>query len=87
MKKGHEPSPGELKNLQLELWLEPARLGLITSMYVLLAHLTAYFRDSKTSRKYVCSSTNSASPTFQQVQDKIGVKQLNFKSAISQERF
>ena len=28
--KGHEPSRAELKNLQLELWLEPARLGLIT---------------------------------------------------------
>ena len=30
-KKGHEPSRAELKILQLELWLEPARLGLITS--------------------------------------------------------
>ena len=29
-KKGHEPSRAELKILQLELWLEPARLGLIT---------------------------------------------------------
>ena len=28
-------SRAELKNLQLELWLEPARLGLITSKYVL----------------------------------------------------
>ena len=28
--KGHEPSRAELKILQLELWLEPARLGLIT---------------------------------------------------------
>ena len=28
--KGHEPSQAELKILQLELWLEPARLGLIT---------------------------------------------------------
>ena len=31
--KGHEPSRAELKNLQLELWLEPARLGLITTNY------------------------------------------------------
>jgi hypothetical protein len=31
--KGHEPSRAELKILQLELWLEPARLGLITSSY------------------------------------------------------
>ena len=29
--KGHEPSRAELKILQLELWLEPAQLGLITS--------------------------------------------------------
>ena len=29
--KGHEPSQAELKKLQLELWLEPARLGLITT--------------------------------------------------------
>ena len=29
--KAHEPSRAELKKLQLELWLEPARLGLITS--------------------------------------------------------
>ena len=29
--KGHEPSRAKLKILQLELWLEPARLGLITS--------------------------------------------------------
>ena len=27
-------SRAELKNLQLELWLEPARLGLITTNYV-----------------------------------------------------
>ena len=32
--KGHEPSRVELKILQLELWLEPARLGLITSKLV-----------------------------------------------------
>ena len=31
--KGHEPSRAELKILQLELWLEPARLGLITIIY------------------------------------------------------
>ena len=31
--KGHEPSWAELKILQLELWLEPTRLGLITSHY------------------------------------------------------
>ena len=29
--KGHEPSRAELKISQLELWLEPARLGLITT--------------------------------------------------------
>ena len=29
--KGHEPSRAELKIIQLEPWLEPARLGLITS--------------------------------------------------------
>ena len=29
--KGHKPSRAELKILQLELWLEPARLGLITN--------------------------------------------------------
>ena len=29
--KGHEPSLAELKILQLEPWLEPARLGLITN--------------------------------------------------------
>ena len=34
MKKGHEPSRAELKKLHLELWLEPARLGLITSHWV-----------------------------------------------------
>ena len=34
--KGHEPSRDELKILQLELWLEPARLGLITTMYACL---------------------------------------------------
>ena len=28
-------SQAELKNLQLELWLEPARLGLITTIYQL----------------------------------------------------
>ena len=33
--KGHEPSRAELKILQLELWLEPARLRLITITYVL----------------------------------------------------
>ena len=32
--KSHEPSRAELKIIQLELWLEPARLGLITSMYL-----------------------------------------------------
>ena len=31
--KGHEPSRAKLKILQLELWLKPARLGLITSVY------------------------------------------------------
>ena len=31
MEKGHEPSWAELKIFQLELWLEPAWLGLITS--------------------------------------------------------
>ena len=31
--KGHEPSRAELKMVQLEPWLEPARLGLITSAY------------------------------------------------------
>ena len=30
--KGHEPSRAELKILQLKLWLEPAWLGLITSI-------------------------------------------------------
>jgi hypothetical protein len=29
--KGHKPSRAELKILQLELWLSPAQLGLITS--------------------------------------------------------
>ena len=29
-----KPSRAELKILQLELWLEPARLGLITNAYV-----------------------------------------------------
>ena len=29
--KGHELSRAKLKILQLELWLEPARLGLITT--------------------------------------------------------
>ena len=29
--KGHEPSRAELKKVQLEPWLEPARLGLITN--------------------------------------------------------
>ena len=33
--KGHEPSRAELKILQLELRLEPARLGLITTGYYL----------------------------------------------------
>ena len=33
MEKGHEPSRVELKIFQLELWLEPARLGLITNTY------------------------------------------------------
>ena len=32
--KGHKPSRAELKILQLELWLEPARLGLITINYL-----------------------------------------------------
>ena len=32
--KGHESSRAELKILQLELWLEPARLGLITNKYI-----------------------------------------------------
>ena len=32
--KGHEPSRAELKIVQLEPWLEPARLGLITSRYI-----------------------------------------------------
>jgi hypothetical protein len=32
--KGHEPSRAELKIPQLELWLEPARLGLITNGYL-----------------------------------------------------
>ena len=34
--KGHEPSRAELKKVQLEPWLEPARLGLITSKSALL---------------------------------------------------
>ena len=34
--KGHEPSRVELKISQLELWLEPARFGLITNKYVSL---------------------------------------------------
>jgi hypothetical protein len=34
MEKGHEPSRAELKIFQLELWLEPARLGLITSYHM-----------------------------------------------------
>ena len=33
--KGHEPSLVELKILQLWLWLEPARLGLITTAYTI----------------------------------------------------
>jgi hypothetical protein len=32
--KGHKLSRAKLKILQLELWLEPARLGLITTKYV-----------------------------------------------------
>ena len=32
--KGHEPSLAELKILQLELWLESARLGLITKSFM-----------------------------------------------------
>ena len=32
--KGLKSSRAELKNLQLELWLEPARLGLITNTYL-----------------------------------------------------
>jgi len=34
--KGHEPSRAELKILQLELWLKPAWLGLITTIYIYL---------------------------------------------------
>ena len=30
--KGHEPSRSKLKIVQLEPWLEPARLGLITTI-------------------------------------------------------
>ena len=33
-----EPSRAELKMVQLEPWLEPARLGLITSYLHILAH-------------------------------------------------
>ena len=33
--KGQEPSLAKLKNLQLELWLEPARIGLIATNKVL----------------------------------------------------
>jgi hypothetical protein len=33
--KGHEPSQAKLKIPQLELWLEPARLGLITNKQAL----------------------------------------------------
>ena len=32
--KGHKPSRAELKKVQLEPWLEPAWLGLITSNYI-----------------------------------------------------
>ena len=35
--KGHEPSRGELKILQFDLWLEPAWLGLITTICVTYA--------------------------------------------------
>ena len=38
--KGHKPSRAELKILQLELRLEPARLGLITS--ILYLNLNSY---------------------------------------------
>ena len=33
MEKGHELSRAELKIFQLKLWLEPARLGLITTIW------------------------------------------------------
>ena len=37
--KGHEPSRAELKISQLELWLEPARLGLITRLCRFTRHI------------------------------------------------
>ena len=40
--KGHEPSRAELKIPQLELWLEPARLGLITSIYCMPLRIHIY---------------------------------------------
>ena len=42
--KGHEPSQPELKILQLELRLEPARLGLITTMYIMTATAKMCYR-------------------------------------------
>ena len=41
--KGHEPSRAELKILQLEFWLKPARLGLITN----IQHLFIKLEDAK----------------------------------------
>ena len=39
--KGHEPRRAELKILQLEFWLEPARLGLITTSWCNFRKATA----------------------------------------------
>jgi hypothetical protein len=39
MEKGQEPSRAELKIFQLEIWLEPARLGLITKKTLIYLHL------------------------------------------------
>ena len=45
-RKGHEPSRAQLKIVQLEPWLEPARLGFITIIYLLcnpdISHLITY---------------------------------------------
>ena len=70
MKKGHEPSRAELKILQLELWLEPARLGLITTnlvkplkyihRYFILAYSKLTFTALQYKEAYFCEEILSA---------------------------
>ena len=54
--KGHEPSWAELKIPQLELWLEPARLGLITTIDLRMAAQVT--QHEKLSELYVRNKNN-----------------------------